>query len=165
MTPDDLRYLLRRPIAFHRAFAEIAKGATGGLFLSQLFYWSDKGDDPEGWIYKTQEQWTEETALTRSEQERARKILVGLGLLEEARRGIPARLYYRLDVDALASMLDRAIKDAGSPQTSPQDTPDKVAASDKHSPITETTPETTQRAPRSLEEINRIMRGPRLGRS
>lgn len=156
MTPDDLRYLLRRPIAFHRAFAEIAKGATSGLFLSQLFYWSDKGDDPEGWIYKTIEQWQEETALTRSEQERARKILSELGLLEVERRGLPARLFFRLDVNRLASLLDAAIKSAGSAQTSLPDAAIKDARSRDLSSIPETTPETTQTG--QLHSIDRLQR-------
>lgn len=101
MTPDDLRFLLQRPIAFHRVFASVAGSAAGGLFLSQLFYWSDKGSDPDGWIYKTLEEWHAETALTRSEQERARRALIELGILAVERRGLPARLYFRLDSMAL----------------------------------------------------------------
>lgn len=105
MTPDDLRFLLQRPIAFHRVFASVAGSAAGGLFLSQLFYWSDKGHAPDGWIYKTQEEWHAETALTRSEQERARRALIDLGILAVERRGLPARLYFRLDFAALAALL------------------------------------------------------------
>lgn len=146
ITPDDLRLLLVRPISFHRVFAEIAGGATAGLFLSQLFYWCDKGEDPDGWIYKTQAQWTEETCLTRSEQERARQALRDHGLLEEVKRGIPARLFYRLDVEGLARMLNAASLDASSKKqlASMLDPADQDAGSRNHSPITETTSETIQ---------------------
>lgn len=143
MNADDLRHLLRRPIAFHRALADVAGGATGGLFLSQLLYWSDRGGDPDGWIYKTQAEWREETALTRSEQERARKALRDLGVLEEARRDVPARLYYRLDFDRLASLLDPAIKDAAKRRACVQDSTNKGAASRGHL-HTETTAKTTR---------------------
>lgn len=100
-----IKSLLRSPIAFHRVFADIAGGACNGLFLSQLWYWSQRTDDPEGWIYKTQEEWTDETSLSRREQETARKALLSQGLLKEDRRGLPARLYYRLCTDTLQTRL------------------------------------------------------------
>jgi len=92
---------LAHPVAFHRIFAKISGGAANGLFLSQLWYWRDKGHDAEGWIYKTQEDWEAETCLTRREQETARRALRERGLLEECKRGLPAKLFYRLRVDAL----------------------------------------------------------------
>ena len=106
MNAADLKKLLQRPIAFHRVFAEIAGSATGGLFLSQLFYWHDKGDDPDGWIYKTQAEWQAETALSRYEQERARATLREKGLLAEERRGLPAKMFYRLDIERLVELVD-----------------------------------------------------------
>ena len=105
MNAAHLKRLLQRPIAFHRVFAEITGSATSGLFLSQLFYWHDKGEDPDGWIYKTQLEWQAETALSRYEQERARAALRELGLLEEQRRGLPARLFYRLNVERLTALV------------------------------------------------------------
>ena len=92
-----LRACLQHPIAYHRVFAAVAGGATAGLLLSQLFYWSDKGSDTDGWIYKTQAGIEDETALTRWEQESARKSLRERGLVEEKKRGLPAKLYYRAD--------------------------------------------------------------------
>lgn len=146
-TADDVRFYLQRVISFHRPLANVAGGATGGLFLSQLLYWSDKGADPDGWIYKTQEEWQEETALTRSEQERARRILRDKGILEEVKRGVPSRLFYRLNMDALATMLDSASLDASSRkrQASKQDPTGKDVESCTPSPITETTTKTTQK--------------------
>lgn len=132
MNAEELRYLLRRPIAFHRVFADLAGSAAGGLFLSQLFYWSDKGADAEGWIYKTMEEWHEETALSRREQESARGALVALGVLEVERRGLPARLHFRLDLDRLASLLDVTNKIVQGEQTRSPDSPNIP---------TETTPE------------------------
>lgn len=161
ITAEELRFLLRRVIAFHRPLADVAGGATGGLFLSQLLYWSDKGSDPDGWIYKTQAEWTEETALTRWEQERARKVLREKGILEEQRRDVPARLYYRLNIDALASMLNHALKDEGSPRTRARDTTGKAAESRNHL-HTETTTETTSE--NRLSHMHRALGAPRIGR-
>ena len=107
--------LLDRPIAFHRIFAELTGSVTAGLMLSQAVYWSGEtksGErrtaDPAGWFWKPQEEWFEETRLTRKEQETARKHLRGLGrgdVWEEQVRGLPRRLYYRLDLEKLQSLL------------------------------------------------------------
>lgn len=104
-TIDLLRELLDRPISFHRILAKVSGGATVGLFLSQAFYWSRRTDNPEGWFWKTQEEWEEETSLTRREQETARARLKALGILQEKRAGVPAKLYFRLDLDRLFSLL------------------------------------------------------------
>jgi 5-methylcytosine-specific restriction endonuclease McrA len=86
----------QHPIAFHRLFAVIAGGALPGLFLSQAWYWSQRTEDPEGWFYKTMEEWTQETGMTRREQEHARSALRQTTFWEEQRRGAPAQLYYRI---------------------------------------------------------------------
>lgn len=96
----------QRPIAYYPIFARIGGSVTAGIFLSQLFYWSDKGKLKNGWIWKTQEEWTKETCLSRHEQEHARKTLRGLRLLQEKREGIPARLYYRLDLARLVELCE-----------------------------------------------------------
>jgi hypothetical protein len=102
-----------RPIAFHPAFARIAGSVHGGLFLSQLFYWMGKGADPDGWIYKTRDEWQAETYLTRYEQETARRDLRELGVLEEKLAGLPARLYYRVNSERLLELLDSAYSSVG----------------------------------------------------
>jgi hypothetical protein len=103
-----VRELLQRPIAYHRALASIGGGALAGLFLSQAWYWSGRTDDADGWFYKTRDEWTEETGLTRDEQETARKRLRSRQLLEEKRAGVPARLYFRVRVDALIEALTQS---------------------------------------------------------
>lgn len=75
--------LLARPIAFHRPLAVVAGSAAGGVFLSQLVYWSDRASHPAGWIYKSASEWHEETLLSVDEQRGVRRRLVGLGVLEE----------------------------------------------------------------------------------
>jgi hypothetical protein len=97
----ELTAILNRPIAFHRVFAEIGGGAIPGLFLSQAFYWTSRTKDPDGWFYKTQEEWCDETALIRSEQDRARRELKSRKLIEEQKRGLPCKLYYRVNKTAL----------------------------------------------------------------
>jgi hypothetical protein len=100
-----LKRVLRRPVAYHRAFAELAGKASAGVMLSQAWYWTQRADDDNGWFYKTREQWLEETALTRTEQETARARLVKKGLLEEKLAGMPGRMYFRVNVEKVLRLL------------------------------------------------------------
>ena len=114
MNPILKAILVDRPVAYHPHLAKAVGSVTAGLFLSQLLYWSDKGSEPEGWIWKTQEDWREEIGLSRREQETARKHLVSLDVLEEQRRSIPAKLYYRINFDALTRLLEQQTRMAES---------------------------------------------------
>ncbi|WP_197022763.1 hypothetical protein [Serratia liquefaciens] len=94
--------LLDRPIAFQPSFVGLGAGVTGAVLLSQLVYWQNRMD---GWFYKTQAELTTETGLSRYEQEGARKKLVTAGVLEEDRRGVPAKLYFRVNKNRLEALL------------------------------------------------------------
>ena len=78
-----LKELLTSPIAYHPVFARVAGSAATGLFLSQLYYWSQRASHPDGWVYKDAGAWQEETRLTVQEQRTARRDLTRLGLLSE----------------------------------------------------------------------------------
>jgi len=97
--------------------------ATGslpaGYLLSYLWGWTNSlPPEREGWFYKTMVEMYAETGMSRSEQETGRKRLRELGLLEEEKRGIPMKIWYRLDKDALAELLRAflATNLAGIPQ-------------------------------------------------
>ncbi|HBR2946674.1 TPA: replication protein RepO [Klebsiella pneumoniae] len=118
--------LLDRPIAFQRSFIRLDIGVTAALFLSQMTYWTNRSDD-DGWVYKTQEEWEEETGLSRYEQEGARKKLRSIGVLLEKRKGVPARLFYKVDNDVLFQSLVAANKDAEKPHTGVRKTTKQVS--------------------------------------
>jgi hypothetical protein len=122
---SNILELLDRPIAYHRVFAEMAGSVTAGVFLSQAVYWSRRTSDPSGFFYKSRDQWTAETFLTRSEQETARKALRLIGVLVERRGGEDNRLYFKIDADRLTELLtgrqDSAIRSAGIPPSGRQD--------------------------------------------
>lgn len=102
---QQLLRLLDRPIAFHRCFVKPTGSITAALMLSQAVYWQQRTKDPEGWWYKTREEWREETGMSRWEQEEARKRLRRVGVMREERRGIPARLWYQVDEVRLLELL------------------------------------------------------------
>jgi DnaD/phage-associated family protein len=93
---DALDDLLDRPIAFNPAFKKITGRTSAAVWLSQVYYWSKRTNDPDGWFWKTAKECQEETGLTDNEQKTAREICAKLGVVEEKLKGVPATLYYRL---------------------------------------------------------------------
>ncbi len=90
------------PISFHRCLVPVTGGITSALMLSQAI-WTTQALDPtaEGWFIRSQGEWTEETGLSRWEQETARRALRRAELLEERRFGMPARLWFRVCPEAV----------------------------------------------------------------
>lgn len=105
MNDFDPMDLLDRPIAFQRSFVKLGCGITGALLLSQAVYWSKRTNDGSGWFYKTAIEWEDETGLSVKEQQTARKRLKDAGLLLENKRGVPCKIFYRVDYKALFDLL------------------------------------------------------------
>jgi hypothetical protein len=139
-----LQALLDRPVAYHSSFVKLGAGATGALMLSQAVYWSSRTNDQDGWFYKSQSEWEAETGLTRYEQEGARKKLAKLGFLEEKKKGLPCKLYYRVALDLLVATLDGENPQPSMGKTTKQacgEPADKLGENPQ--PITENTTEIT----------------------
>jgi len=152
-----LELLVSRPIAFHASFARLTGSVQAGLMLSQAVYWTERTNDHDGWFYKTQDEWEEETCLGRREQETARKKLRSFDFWHEAQRGGTVRrtIYFRVDLRSLldaindlpdrrggkgrVDMADSAI--SGSAQNSHVDMADSATSNTETT--SETTPETT----------------------
>lgn len=100
-----IKKLLKRPVAYHRSFCEMTGKACAGVMLSQAWYWSSRTDDDDGWFYKTGKEWREETGLSRTEQETARKRLIALHLMDETERGMPCRMHFRVNIEAVVLQL------------------------------------------------------------
>jgi hypothetical protein len=111
--------LTDRPIAYHPILARAVGSVTAGVLLAQLLYWTPRSLDPLQRVWKTQEEIFEETALTRSEQETARRILKSIGVVEEKRAGVPARMYFRVDMDRLTEILGDLPDDQGKRRRKP----------------------------------------------
>lgn len=150
----DLIQLLDRPIAFHRCFVGVAGTVNGGVFLSQAVYWTNRlEDDREGWFYKSIEQWSEETGLTKRQQQVVRSELKNLGVLEEKQRGgTDRRVWFKINIDRLKTVLidlesgltPSHIYDPSNAHSKPMHGLDMCVPTARSVPcITETTSETT----------------------
>jgi transcription initiation factor IIE alpha subunit len=79
--------LPNRVVGYSPDLAKLVGGATTGLFLSQILFLSDKGANPEGWVYKSEQEMGKETGLTKREQQTARRKLLSLGVIAIMRGG------------------------------------------------------------------------------
>jgi hypothetical protein len=87
----------KNKIVVERAFCEYMGSLEGGVFLSQLLYWCDKGSTE--WFYKSYKEWHAETFLSEYQVRQATKRCIELGFLEvELRRanGAPTN-HYKVD--------------------------------------------------------------------
>lgn len=88
-----------------------------GVYFSQLWYYSQMPTSQArgGWFYKVFSEITEETCLSRKEQETARGKLKALGVLECELRGPGAgRLWFRINEDALAQLISQYLNTKAS---------------------------------------------------
>jgi hypothetical protein len=88
--------LPNRIVAYSPDLARIVGGATIGLFLSQLLFLSDKGANPEGWVYKSEAEMGQETGLTKREQQTARRKLLALGVIIIMRGGFRNTYHFKV---------------------------------------------------------------------
>jgi hypothetical protein len=144
-------------VTYHPRLNRITGSVTATIFLSSLLAWEGSQRDPDGWIYKTRQQMTEDTGLTRTEQDTARRHLVERGLLEQKLKGVPATMHYRLDLDAINDAWDAANLSAETPQSSLQESrkldggnPANKSAAILQSISEETTDSTTEETQRSV---------------
>ncbi len=101
--------LLKRPIAYHPIIAKALGSVNLAIMWCQLLYWSDKTKNKDGWIRKSREDIYKETALSRREQETARKIGKELGVIEEKRMGNPCTVNYRINLEKTSDIVNKFI--------------------------------------------------------
>lgn len=85
-----------RAVAYHPTLTHFFGSVNAGIFFDQLTYWDGRTENPLG-VYKTSEEWTEETGLSYREQATARRILSEPGYLIETNKRLEHRLYFLID--------------------------------------------------------------------
>lgn len=139
MRPTDIITNLGRPVAFYPGMARKVGGVNACLFLCQLLYWHDKASSDLG-VYKTAEEWTEETGLSYKEQATARRKLKELDLITEIEKRLEHKIFYLINIDRLNELLSSA----DSRKVNPRKSHRAVRGdTDGHSVLTENTTEST----------------------
>ncbi len=95
------KLLAEGALRFEARAARVFRHQPTAVFVRQLLFWDGKGHDPDGYVWKTGREWWDEGGLTRDNVATARRKLIAAGVLDETHKGIPRKLYYRLDLEAL----------------------------------------------------------------
>jgi hypothetical protein len=114
--------LPNRVVGYSPDLARIVGGATTGLFLSQLLFLSDKGANPEGWVYKSEQEMGKETGLSKREQQTARRKLLSLGVITIMRGGFRNTYHFKV----IWEKLYQVIAGIKRPQTVPTEKSESV---------------------------------------
>jgi hypothetical protein len=114
--------LPNRVVGYSPDLARMVGGATTGLFLSQLLFLSDKGANPDGWVYKSEQEMGKETGLTKREQQTARRKLLSLGVITIMRGGWKNTYHFKV----IWEKLYQVIAGIKRPQTVPTEKSESV---------------------------------------
>lgn len=93
-----------RPVAYFPSLAKVLGSIKAAVFLAQLMYWTPRGKKADGWVFKTAQEWLDETGLTYEEQLGARKILEGLKIMEAKYNRNEHTVYYRINREVLDAL-------------------------------------------------------------
>lgn len=108
MTDEVFKILIKeRPIAYMPPIAKAFGSIKLAVLWSQIYYWSDKTKDPDGWVYKSMPDIFEETALSRKELDTARRDGAKLGVLESQPMGPKNIVHYRIDFEKSKEILEK----------------------------------------------------------
>lgn len=121
---DALRAVLgSRTVSYQSVFAKAFGSVTSAVFLSQAFFWQENAQhkdlkivEGKAFFDKTIAEWYDATGVTEEQQKGARAILRKHGVLLECKIGVPARLHYHIDFNALVAVISGYKKD-GKPVT------------------------------------------------
>ena len=83
----------------------LAGGCVEGVVLSRAMALQNKAGEGNWWSC-TLAEWCTSLNLGRRVLERSRRRLRDLGVLEEQRKGLPARLFYRIDLIEIERRLE-----------------------------------------------------------
>ncbi len=104
-TTDHVKAMIKQfsgqanTLVIPRAFIDFTGDHLAALLLSQILYWSDRTTDPDGWFYKTADEWQAELGMSVYQVKRAATALATLGIITKLRKvqGAP-RMHYRVDM-------------------------------------------------------------------
>jgi hypothetical protein len=99
----------RQIVVYHPQIAKTLKSVKAAIFLAQLLFWHGRGWD-EVWIYKTVNEFREETGLSRAEQDTAIRILKKFGIVEVKRKKIPQTRHFKTNLEAVKNLLNMVKK-------------------------------------------------------
>jgi hypothetical protein len=142
--------LPNRVVGYSPDLARAVGGATTGLFLSQLLFLSDKGHNPEGWVYKSEAEMGRETGLTKREQQTARRKLLSLGVIAIERRGFKFTYHFKVIWERLYQVIAQSQRSQNVSTPSSQRAQNVVA--DREQNVSSEPPQWQQNVPKEQRQ-------------
>jgi len=106
---DLLSALGNHFVAYYPVLADITRSPKAAIMLGHGMFMTrivmNKDAARGGWFWKTAHEWEQATGLSVDETRNARKVLLSSGIMQESLRGMPAKLWYRVDLNMLAQKL------------------------------------------------------------
>lgn len=103
-------------IVIRRPFVAWLGHVADALLIDQALYWQDGAGD-EQWWHRSDDEVCERLCMTLHSLYQARGRLIALGLMETTRKGIPARIHYRVNVQAVVDGLSEQVIPKGKTST------------------------------------------------
>lgn len=150
MKLSDFLTNIGRPVAFYPGLVKALEDRNEAIFICQMAYWRDKGENKDGWIYKTSDEIEAETSLTYKEQTNVRNGLIEKGLLEEYYARTEHQMYYRVVWDAVNEIWGQ-FTDGQVPESQVPPSPKSSGTLPKVSSLNSNT-DTTQKNTSSVDE-------------
>jgi len=108
--------------AIPRVLIKFTQNHGLAMFLSDLIYWSDKGMNPFGWIYRSAKEWEERLEFSSFQVKQNTEKLIKMGILEtvvmkprnqnnKIVSSIPVT-HYRLNFEKLGDLLNKFKSDS-----------------------------------------------------
>lgn len=101
-----------RVVSYHPVFARALRSVPAAVMLSQAYFWQENANhrdlkeiDGAKYFTATALEWYEATGVTDDAQVTARKVLCDSGFWREKRAGVPAKLYFHVDLESLVSVI------------------------------------------------------------
>lgn len=107
---SNINIYFDRVISFPPILAKITGSINAALFLAQSIYWSNRSSEKDGTFWKTQNEWEEETTLSRFQQESCRNSLRELGVLEEIKKGLPCKIFFKINFKKIEQLAEEYFK-------------------------------------------------------
>ncbi len=99
-------------IVIRRPFVSWLGHVSDALLLDQAMYWQDRAGDGEWW-HQSDDDMSERICVPVRSLKRSRVRLIEAGLIETVRKGIPPRIHYRVDLQAVVDGLSVSVAKHG----------------------------------------------------
>jgi hypothetical protein len=118
-----------KAIAFYPEIAKIV-GVEAALLFQQILYWAPKSKRPDGYFYKSSDEFQEETTLTEKKQRLCRTILVDKRWISAKKMMANGRMtwHYKPLVTVELAVIPTGERPVDQPAISPVDQPAKRPA-------------------------------------